>query len=70
MHTGPHGLGQKASDIDALPGCRKCHEELHRLGPVQFQLLHGIDFAQLRAIFQDMYTKRYGRLPGEQRRAA
>ena len=25
-HTGPHGLGQKASDLDCIPLCRKCHK--------------------------------------------
>lgn len=27
MHTGPHGLGQKASDMTALPGCQTCHAQ-------------------------------------------
>lgn len=27
MHTGPHGLGQKACDFATLPGCRKCHDQ-------------------------------------------
>ncbi len=27
MHTGSHALGQKASDINCLPGCRACPEQ-------------------------------------------
>ena len=26
-HTGPHGIGQKASDYDAIPLCRWAHQE-------------------------------------------
>jgi hypothetical protein len=26
-HTGPHGLNQKASDMDCLPMCRRCHDK-------------------------------------------
>ena len=46
-HTGPHGIGQKASDYDAVPLCRKCHrtgpESLHKLGPLKFATAHGFD---------------------------
>jgi len=44
MHTGLRGLGQKASDYDALPGCRECHRELHSIGPVAFQEKWGLCF--------------------------
>lgn len=58
-HVGPHGLGQKASDKNALPLCPKCHRTgpnaLHRIGPVKFQALHGISFAELIVYFQGMY---------------
>lgn len=70
MHIGPHGMGQKASDLDTLPGCRVCHRELHKLGPMRFQVLHGLDFAEAIATLQDLYVKETGRLPGEERRAA
>lgn len=46
MHTGPHGLGQKASDYDALPGCVDCHKELHKIGPVRFQEKWGLNFQE------------------------
>jgi hypothetical protein len=69
MHIGPHGMSQKASDIDTLPGCRKCHEELGRLGPVRFQLLYDLDFREAIATLQDLFVKTYGRLPGGLSRA-
>lgn len=59
MHVGPHGLSQKASDKDTLPGCAKCHRTgpnaLHRVGPVKFQEQHKICFADLILYFQGMY---------------
>ena len=58
MHTGPHGLGQKASDLDALPGCPSCHRELHEIGPVKFQTRHRLDFPVLRTMFQKFYTEK------------
>jgi hypothetical protein len=61
MHTGPRGLGQKASDLDALPGCSKCHRELHAIGPVKFQELHRLDFAALRAMFRSFYQTKLSR---------
>lgn len=64
-HIGPHGIGQKASDLDTVPACRICHRELHRLGRVKFEMLHGLDFAQAIEALQHMYLIRYGRLPGE-----
>lgn len=70
MHTGPHGIAQKASDLECVPGCRRCHEQLHRLGPVRFQLLHDISFPDAVEALQKMYVQRFGRLPGEERRAA
>lgn len=61
MHTGPHGLGQKASDWDAVPGCRRCHEQLHRLGPVRFQLVHDLDFREAIEALQKSYQILEGR---------
>jgi hypothetical protein len=56
MHTGKHGMGQKASDSDALPGCRQCHRELHQIGPRKFQTRHKIEFAALIEMFQGFYA--------------
>ncbi len=55
MHTGPRGMSQKASDLDALPGCNSCHRELHRIGPMKFQTRHKIDFAELQIMFRGFY---------------
>ena len=70
-HTGPHGIGQKASDYDALPGCPECHRELHRLGPVRFQIGHGdIDFKEVIAMLHQFYQWETGRVVGEDERRA
>ena len=69
-HIGAHGIGQKASDLDTVPACRPCHQELHRLGRVRFEMLHQLDFAQAILALQTMYTARYGRLPGEDQEKA
>jgi len=58
MHTGPHGLGQKSDDRSCLPGCRKCHDQLHKIGPVRFQEIHGIDFAALIQMFNHFWEKK------------
>lgn len=63
MHTGRHGMGQKASDLDAVPGCRQCHQELHRIGTTKFQSRHKIDFAGLISMFQAFYRLEF---PGRQ----
>lgn len=50
-HFGPRGLGQKASDRQALPLCRRHHQtgndSYHKLGPAKFALVHQLDAAQL-----------------------
>jgi len=55
MHTGSKGMGQKASDFDTLPGCRKCHRELHQMGAWGFQDRHKIEFASLIPQFHELY---------------
>ena len=61
MHTGSHGLGQKASDLDALPGCRVHHRELHQIGPVKFQRKYRLDFKALAAKFNQFYFEKIQR---------
>jgi hypothetical protein len=43
-HMGPHGMGQKSSDLSAIPLCRKHHrtgaDSYHELGPVAFAEAH------------------------------
>ena len=46
-HTGPRGLGQKSSDLSAIPLCARHHrcgdDSYHRLGPRRFAELHQLD---------------------------
>lgn len=64
MHIGAHGLGQKSSDMDALPGCRHCHQTgpkaLHKLGPADFQAVHGLDFAALQGYYRHLWAVKGG----------
>ena len=46
MHTGPHGLNQKASDMDCLPGCRRCHDQFDA-DPHGFAIRHALDIPAL-----------------------
>lgn len=61
-HVGPHGLGQKASDLQSIPLCSRHHrtgqDSLHKLGPVKFQATHRVDFAALTTMFQAFYRDR------------
>ena len=61
-HVGPHGIGQKASDIQTIPLCSKHHrtgpDALHKLGPVKFQVLHRLDFTALVMLFQKFYQEK------------
>jgi hypothetical protein len=36
-HTGHRGMSQKASDLDGIPLCRKCHTLYHDLGRIAFE---------------------------------
>ena len=58
MHTGSHGIGQKASDLDALPGCPACHRELQEIGPVKFQWKYHLDFEALRTMFNYFWQEK------------
>ena len=50
-HTGPHGLSQRSSDLQAIPLCERHHrtgrDSYHSLGPIQFQLRHGLAIGQV-----------------------
>ena len=50
-HTGPHGLGQKSSDLTAIPLCRKHHRggnsSYHKLGPRRFAEIHNLNLVEL-----------------------
>jgi hypothetical protein len=68
-HFGPHGVATKASDLDALPLCRKCHEEYHR-SAVEFAQSKGIDVPALQEFFNRMYETKTGKVLPERRNAA
>jgi len=46
-HTGPHGLGQKSSDLCAIPLCVRHHrtgdDSYHKIGPRKFAEVHQLD---------------------------
>jgi hypothetical protein len=46
-HTGPHGLGQKSSDLSAIPRCVRHHrigdDSYHKLGPRKFAEVHQLN---------------------------
>jgi hypothetical protein len=64
-HTGPHGTGQKSSDLSCIPLCHTHHrasdDSLHKLGPVRFQEHHRLEFADLTTLFQELYEKKMKR---------
>jgi hypothetical protein len=47
VHTGPHGLGQKSSDLSAIPLCARHHrsgdDSYHKLGPRKFAEVHQLN---------------------------
>ena len=50
-HTGPRGLGTKASDLDGIPLCRRHHRtgklSYHTLGRRRFESFHSISIPQM-----------------------
>ena len=50
-HTGPHGIGQKSSDLSAIPLCSKHHrtgeDSYHKLGPRKFSEVHRLNIPGL-----------------------
>lgn len=60
MHTGPHGISQKASDSTALPGCRLHHHELdHGIGKA-FWRKYGLNRTKLIARLHAAYRESGG----------
>lgn len=60
-HFGPHGLGQKASDLSAIPLCqlhdRKGPHSIHALGPVRFQEQHRLDIPAMIEKLNQFYSR-------------
>ena len=64
-HFGPHGIGQKASDLDGLPLCAHCHrvspKSYHRLGAREFIRVHNLDVEGLIQMFNGWYAEQQGK---------
>lgn len=54
-HTGPRGRGQRATDLHAIPLCRRHHDEYHR-GPADFLDRHGVDLLNTIAVLHRRAT--------------
>lgn len=50
-HTGPHGMGQKSSDLSAIPLCARHHrtgnDSYHKLGPLKFADVHRLSIGEI-----------------------
>jgi hypothetical protein len=58
-HTGPHALGSKASDLNCIPLCRKCHEAYDK-APKEFAYQHNkMDVEELAQFFQHCYRTEF-----------
>ena len=54
-HTGPHGIGTKASDYACIALCKAHHQELHQIGPLRFQEGYFIVFTELAAMYKGVW---------------
>ena len=54
-HTGPHGTGQKSSDLSCIPLCHKCHNAFDA-APYVFAEKHGLDIPALILQFNQFYS--------------
>jgi hypothetical protein len=50
-HTGPHGMGQKSSDLSAIPLCARHHrtgnDSYHKLGSAKFSEVHQLSIREV-----------------------
>jgi len=56
-HTGPHGIGQKASDLSCIPLCHAHHAEMHQ-GVRAFEAQYSVDVPQIVAEFNQIWEAR------------
>jgi hypothetical protein len=56
-HTGPHAIGQKSSDLDTIPLCRKCHAEFDQC-QWKFANRYSLDIPALIQMFQHFYNEK------------
>jgi len=61
-HFGPHGMAQKASDLDTLPLCWKHHQHgphsYHVLGARRFIEFHSLDVARHQERLRQFYREK------------
>lgn len=57
-HFGDHGISIKASDYDALPMCRQCHNEQGKSAK-RFAERKGLNLPELREYFLHIYKQKY-----------
>jgi hypothetical protein len=61
-HFGPHGLNSKATDYNCLPLCIEHHRTgkhaYHKMAPVDFATMHGINVSDLQFYFQRVWEMR------------
>ena len=61
-HFGPRGIGQRASDLDALPLCYRCHRtgtmSYHNLGAHEFIFVHRLDVKAHQERIQKFYREK------------
>jgi hypothetical protein len=61
MHTGPHGLNQKADDMDCLPGCLWHHQEgpdaLDKIGPERFSRIFDLNIPKRVRYFNELWDQ-------------
>jgi hypothetical protein len=54
-HTGPHGIGQKSSDLSCIPLCRRHHREFDA-NPYGFEEHFKLNVPALIARFNQVYS--------------
>ena len=61
-HFGGHGIGQKASDVDTLPLCLRCHRlgphSYHTLGARRFVEFHDLDVLAHQERLRQFYAEK------------
>ena len=58
VHTGPHGISQKACDLTCIPLCRLHHAEFDA-NPRQFEFRHHLDIPALIEMFHSFYQTKF-----------
>lgn len=59
-HTGPHGIGQKSSDLSCIPLCRRCHQQFDS-DPYGFAGKHHLEIPALIARLNEFYREKITR---------